>query len=57
MLVAEQDLETMITYFRIACVKNDLKKPIIVKFLDFLAESKDQLCQNPKTRQNDTLID
>ena len=27
LLVPEQELETMITYFRTACVKNDIKKP------------------------------
>jgi len=46
LLVPEQELETMITYFRTACVKNDIKKPFIVKFLDFLAENKDVLCHN-----------
>jgi len=47
----------MINYFRTACVKNDLKKPIIVKFLDFLANNKDQLCLNSKKSNTDPLID
>lgn len=34
----------MINFFRIACVKNDTKKPVIVNFLDWLASHKDDLC-------------
>lgn len=34
----------MIDYFRTACVKNDVKKPVIVNFLDFLASKKPELC-------------
>lgn len=48
MLVNEEDLETMIGYFRTACVKNDVKKPVIVKFLDFLAQNKEAVCANQK---------
>jgi hypothetical protein len=47
----------MINFFRTACVKNDLEKPIIVKFLDFLAMSKDQICMVPKILNSDPLID
>ena len=54
--VAEENLETMIGFFRTACVKNDIKKPVIVNFLDFLVNSKSMLCGNqPKPR--DPLID
>jgi len=53
LMIAEQDLETMIDYFRTACVKNDVKKPVIVNFLDFLASRKAELCglQEPKKMQ------
>lgn len=34
----------MIDYFRKACVKNDIKKPVIVSFLDWLVSRKDDLC-------------
>jgi len=44
LLVAEEDFETMINYFRTACVKNDLRKPAIVMFLDWFASRKDDLC-------------
>ncbi len=44
--VAEENLETMIGFFRTACVKNDIKKPVIVNFLDFLINSKSMLCGN-----------
>lgn len=43
----------MIDYFRTACVKNDVKKPVIVNFLDFLASKKAELCdlQEPRKMQ------
>ena len=43
-MIVEEDLETIIDYFRTACVKNDIKKPVIVNFLDFLASRRDDLC-------------
>jgi len=44
MLINEEDLETMINYFRTACVKNDIRKPVIVNFLDFILHRKDDIC-------------
>lgn len=44
--ISEENLEAMIGFFRTACVKNDIKKPVIVNFLDFLVNSKDLLCSN-----------
>ena len=42
-LIKEQDFESVINFFRTACVKNDLKKHVIVNFLDFLTHSKDKI--------------
>lgn len=42
--MAEADFDTMINYFRSACVKNDIKKSVIVNFLDWLESQKDELC-------------
>ena len=55
-LVPEENLEAMIGFFRTACVKNDIKKPVIVSFLDFLVNSKDLLCSDQNKNQ-DPLID
>ena len=44
LLVAPEDFETMVNYFRTACVKNDMKKPAIVNFLDWLVNHKEELC-------------
>ena len=46
MLINEDDLETMISYFRTACVKNNLNKATIVSLLEFLTAHKDVLCFN-----------
>lgn len=43
-MIDENDLETMIGFFRTACVKNDLKKSVIVNFLDFLSMNRKALC-------------
>ncbi len=55
--VAEENLEAMIGFFRTACVKNDIKKPVIVNFLDFLVNSKDLLCSNQVKSQDPSLMD
>ena len=47
-LIQEQDLETFSNFFRTACVKNDLKKHVIVNFLDFLLHKKDKICVGAK---------
>lgn len=58
MLISEEDLETMIGFFRTACVKNDVKKPVIVKFLEFLANNKEHLCAPQKQLSHqDALIE
>ena len=44
LLISEEDLETLIGFFRIALVKNDIKKPAIISFLDFLSGHKDDIC-------------
>ena len=46
MLIDEDDLETLIGYFRTACVKNDIAKPVIVAFLDFIVSSKKSFSVN-----------
>lgn len=48
----------MIGFFRTACVKNDLKKSVIVNFLDFLSQNRKALCTDAtiKTNQADPLI-
>ena len=48
MLVIEDDLETMIGYFRTACIKNSIPKAIVVSFSEFLTAHKDSLCVNPR---------
>ena len=37
LLIDKDDLETMIGYFRTACVKNSVKKAAVVEFLEFLS--------------------
>lgn len=58
-MIDENDMETMIGFFRTACVKNDLKKSVIVNFLDFLSTNRKALCadQTIKAAQADPLID
>ena len=46
----------MIDYFRISYVRNDLRKNIIVSFLDFLNESKEYLCIRENLDTKDPLI-
>mmetsp|Transcript_43306 Transcript_43306/g.57314 ORF Transcript_43306/g.57314 Transcript_43306/m.57314 type:complete len:86 (+) Transcript_43306:109-366(+) len=45
----------MIGYFRTACVKNDVKKPVIVNFLDFLADHKADICLNAQAKPEGTI--
>ena len=47
----------MINYFRTACVKNDIRKPVIVNFLEFLSHRKDNICQNSKMRHSNPIIE
>ena len=44
-MIEEDDLETMIGFFRTACVKNGLKKAVVVNFLEFLSAKKGSLCR------------
>ena len=53
LLISESDFETMIDYFRKACVKNDIKKNVIVNFLDWLESRKDDLCLGLETEKKD----
>ena len=52
MLINEDDLEAMINFTRTACVKNDIRKPVIVNFLEFLYNRKEDICHNDKRRSN-----
>ena len=56
-LISEENLEAMIGFFRTACVKNDIKKPVIVNFLDLLVNSKDLLCSNQVKSQDPSIMD
>ena len=41
LMIEKGDLETMIGFFRTACVKNGLKKAVVVNFLEFLSAHQD----------------
>ena len=51
LLISEDDFETMISYFRTACIKNNIAKGKVVSFLEFLTSHRDQICQIPLNRK------
>ena len=51
MLINEDDFETMIGYFRTACIKNGVSKPKVVNFLEYLTNHKEYLVINPLSKK------
>ena len=45
LLLDSEKFNTILGYFRVACMKNNIKKPAIVCFVDFLQQKKDQICE------------
>ena len=45
-MIEIDDFELMIGFFRTACIKNGLKKAVVVSFLEFLSAHQDQLCRS-----------
>ena len=60
MLIKEDDLETMIGYFRTACIKNNIAKAVVVAFSEFLTAFKAYLCKRVEKEKplslNDSLV-
>ena len=52
LLINEEDFETMISYFRTACIKNNIAKAKVVNFLEFLTSHKDAICKIPLNKKS-----